>query len=620
VSSSGDYSGIDSIDKIYIVVIDNVIDYLCHIVLPFCEDVEYLFIATDGVPSKAKMIEQRRRRYAADAQSIIREQIYAKHGKVAPTQLWNRSMISPATDFMKLLDLKLFSAETKARIHQIYPKLKQYIYSGSDVRMEGEHKILSFLRSLALSVKDEKIAVFSPDSDTPVLCLTTDISQVITVIRHNQQENSYDIIDINRFYQEIYSRVGNSAKGVKDISLLFTTFGNDFLPKIPSYDVRFNFEHLFTTYMQVFNKLQKRLISSTQLKINLKFLGEIFYMMSLSEKLRLEINYLSHYNQNLPPAIYMMLEENKLDRRDPLNSFFYLFSTYRYDERYDKYFSKINNVFEFRLFSGMTNRDEYRKILDPIEKEVFAATHRVNPRDFLRLGEVNLINERESYIVEPTGYGSTDYYNEFFNGENIADICKSYVTGLIWVFNRYFLDVENDFVYHYERSPLMREISEVLYSAKSEDFRIPDLRIHFSPIQQLFYITPIPRMLRIIPEKYRNEIPPNILQKFQNELDKLIETDDILDLRGVTFANKGFSRIKFPLNDEQVKSMFKDYPKHNYNFDLQDIDILRNQCCNLANFAQMLGQYLGNNFSDKIVKLQSRCLRTHVLPILNSVM
>jgi hypothetical protein len=629
---SAKLSSISSIEEIYAVVIDGVIDYLCNIVLPFCEDVEYLFIAVDGVPSKAKMIEQRRRRYAGDTQEIIREQIYKKYNKIPPQQLWNRSMISPGTDFMNFLDVKLFSSEVRTKIYRIYPKLKRYIYSGSNVREEGEHKILSFLRSLAVK-EEEKIVVFSPDSDTPVLCLTLDSAPAITIIRHNQQEGTYDIIDINRFYQEISSRVGSSNKGVKDLALLFTVFGNDFVPKIPSYDVRFNFEHLFIIYLQVFYKLRDRLIVRGKnfalgqsdkdqpglLEINLNFLGEIFSIMAETEQLKLKINYLAHYDIHLPSAIYMMLEEGKLDPRDPLNSFFHLFFVHRYDRDYDKYFSKFRDFQEFRLFTGMTNKDEYRRISDPIEKEVFSATHRVNPKDFLRLGEVDLINSGGSYMVQSKGYSPAIYYNEFFGNEDIRQISKNYVRGLIWVFNRYFLNKESDWVYPYTRAPLMTDIARILISPGKIDFKIPNIKLWFTPIQHLFYITPIPRLLRLIPKPYVDEIPRKVIQLFDEEVRKHIQANDLLDSRGVTYMNKSFPRIEFPLLDEQVKSMFKNYPKHSFNFDSRDINILRNQNYNLAIFSGIIGSYLKNNFPDEIVMLQTRCLKEKVLPILDSM-
>ena len=45
------------------------------------------------------------------------------------------------------------------------------------------------------------------NSDTPVLCLTLkeEIARSIIIIRHNQQENNYDIIDVSKLYDEIYN-------------------------------------------------------------------------------------------------------------------------------------------------------------------------------------------------------------------------------------------------------------------------------------------------------------------------------------------------------------------------------------------------------------------------------
>ena len=124
-----------------------------------------------------------------------------------------------------------------------------------------------------------------------------DTSRSIVVIRHNQQENNYDIIDIKKFYNEIFAEVGNSSHGVKDIALLFTIFGNDFVPKIPSYDVRYNFQHLFKAYLHAYYKTrQERLIVGNGKILNLALLRNIFSKLSETENQRLQINYLSHYN------------------------------------------------------------------------------------------------------------------------------------------------------------------------------------------------------------------------------------------------------------------------------------------------------------------------------------
>ena len=46
------------------IVLDRVLNILIDEILTFAEGVEFLFISTDGVPTRAKMLEQRRRRYS----------------------------------------------------------------------------------------------------------------------------------------------------------------------------------------------------------------------------------------------------------------------------------------------------------------------------------------------------------------------------------------------------------------------------------------------------------------------------------------------------------------------------------------------------------------------------
>ena len=254
----------------------------------------------------------------------------------------------------------------------------------------------------------------------------------------------------------------------------------------------------------------------------------------------------------------------------------------------------------------LQNKDELKKISDPIEREYFEATHRIDPKDFLRLGEVELTYKDGVYRSRKGNYSSSDYYNEFFQEDRIPDVSKAYVIALKWVFNTYFLSHQNDWVYPYTRAPLMKDISEILFNP-NDDFGIPNINLHFTPIQQLFYIIPIPKLVTLIPMPYRNEITPEILQKFQTELEKHV--NDLMDLRGVTYANKGFSNFVFPLSDKEIKSMFPTYPKHGYDFDSPDVYVLRNQCFNLACYANILGTFLKGNDSDETIRRKITCLK-----------
>ena len=121
-------------------------------------------------------------------------------------------------------------------------------------------------------------------------------------------------------------------------------------------------------------------------------------------------------------------------------------------------------------------------------------------------------------------------------------------------------------MYPYNRAPLLKEIAEALSNIRN--ITIPNIKLRFNPMEHLFYITPISQYIELIPMPYRNEISSNIINLFKQEF--LKHKDDLMDCRGVTYINKCFTRFEFPLQDNQVQSMFVSYPKHNYNFDIND--------------------------------------------------
>ena len=84
-------------------------------------------------------------------------------------------------------------------------------------------------------------------------------------MRHNQQENNYDIIDIDLLRKNIFQYVLNSIKIatkdndikldeisiINDIVFILTIFGNDFLPKLESFNVKYDFDRIIDKYVKM---------------------------------------------------------------------------------------------------------------------------------------------------------------------------------------------------------------------------------------------------------------------------------------------------------------------------------------------------------------------------------
>jgi 5'-3' exonuclease len=296
------------VDKL---IINEVINYIKNMLKHYIisKNLSLLYIAVDGVPSKSKMMTQKIRRYNGTLMSNISKKIYEKHIKDIKKHekryiyeenkiSWNRGKITPGTEFFDKLNYKLSTNKFINELKLICPNLKKYIFSGLYEPGEGEKKIVDHLRTLK-NIK-RKYLIYSPDSDVILLSLllNTEFNDsnkqriyTLKMLRHNQQKDNYDIIDMDIFGDELYnyvfSKIGNNklnrGKIINDIVFIYTMFGNDFLPKIESINVKYDFFEIINIYSKILILLKD--------KINFNYL--IYYSKKIGLK---KINYLFFYN------------------------------------------------------------------------------------------------------------------------------------------------------------------------------------------------------------------------------------------------------------------------------------------------------------------------------------
>ena len=167
-----------------------------------------VYISIDGPAPRAKMVQQRSRRYKATVfEPMISNQIRHSYGVQAVQPTWNPSInASPGTKFM----MKLSNA-LKQKINKNYfGKNLKFILSDAFCPGEGEHKFLNYIRNL--NEPDEtSYCLYGKDADLLVLSMTLRKNNVF-VCRPNDNKLNKDIykyvyIDVNamknRFYNEI---------------------------------------------------------------------------------------------------------------------------------------------------------------------------------------------------------------------------------------------------------------------------------------------------------------------------------------------------------------------------------------------------------------------------------
>lgn len=274
------------IPKIHEIIINTVARYVIYMLKNLInpDKLKYLFIAIDGTPTMSKIIEQKRRRYMGAVMAGIKQKIFEKHKTTLEKKQYNRYLfetykfsfnkteISPATDLLDMLYIRLTDNEFVSELKKICPKLHDYKCSGPYVPNEGEKKIIDVLRSVYH--EQAEYVIYSPDTDLTLLGLLLNSKYLtengnnknisfLKILRYNQQEEHYDVIDIDKLSENLYSYIQkkikvpsplNKDRVIQDVVFLLTVFGNDFVPKLITFDVRHDFDLIIDKYIQILDK------------------------------------------------------------------------------------------------------------------------------------------------------------------------------------------------------------------------------------------------------------------------------------------------------------------------------------------------------------------------------
>ncbi|ORM41410.1 5'-3' exoribonuclease 2 -like protein [Babesia sp. Xinjiang] len=128
------------------------IDRLFYLVRPR----KLLYLAIDGVAPRAKMNQQRSRRFKSAAEADLEAETYAKvaaefaaqNVTVPPKETrWDSNVITPGTPFMDELSKRVVAfIEERRQLFEAWARI-HVIYSDANAPGEGEHKIMNFVRN-----------------------------------------------------------------------------------------------------------------------------------------------------------------------------------------------------------------------------------------------------------------------------------------------------------------------------------------------------------------------------------------------------------------------------------------------------------------------------------------
>lgn len=402
------FNNLLTIEFVNTIIFQKIQDYIIYILNNCCitDKLELLYICIDGVPSKAKIITQRKRGFVGKFISTEKKKILKNiknliniepdtfnnlpynHYKFHNNQIsFNKNFIKPATDFMIKLVQDLKSKEFFQKIRSI-GNIKIMIDDFNNPG-EAEHKFIQYILNNGLN-KD--VCVHSPDADLIILLLNLQIEN-LSLMRFNQQhsnlEDSFENflieeINLNKFKNYLFELVKDDIKinddmkhsCILDISMLYSFFGNDFIANIESLTV-YNIDYIPLIYSQVYNKLKKNLIiKTTKYIINSEFLTEIFKILSENENTNLKQIIISSKYKNI----------DKLKKNISRYSDFYLNNSIE-DIDIIEFVDKYNNSRILDLFNEKKNIDSIlkKKILN---------------RDYLEFSDVEATDLSDKEILK----------------------------------------------------------------------------------------------------------------------------------------------------------------------------------------------------------------------------
>ena len=279
-------------------MIDEVVAYLKYVV-SYYPPRKILYIAIDGVAPRAKMNQQRSRRFKSAKDKEITNEIRKKHKEPVDFS-WDTNAITPGTQFMQKLCYQIRYAIE----NDIFFESFHTIFSDAYVPMEGEHKIISHIRQCK---NDEICVIYGLDADLIFLSILS--SNKVFLMRERDQfgdvrgRKPFWYMDICTLKEKLIAEIKENINIdihddmlVKDFVLYCFLLGNDFVPKCPCLFIHEGgIDELINTYAFVVNEYKCSIVDKYN-NINLSIFYQFIKRLSENEGFRLQ----AYHKKNIP--------------------------------------------------------------------------------------------------------------------------------------------------------------------------------------------------------------------------------------------------------------------------------------------------------------------------------
>ncbi|ETM41426.1 hypothetical protein L914_12779 [Phytophthora nicotianae] len=499
--------------------------YLDRLITHIIKPKKLVYIAIDGVAPRAKLNQQRSRRFRAglDRQQAMDKERYMQiklqdekdgHKAKSVANKFDSNCITPGTEFLSKLSQHLvYFVRQKMKNDPLWARLEVF-FSGSEVPGEGEHKIVEFIRHRKMAEDYEanmRHCMYGSDADLMLLGLMTHephftlVRETVVWGSHHKkvaakqiEEQQWQLVHLSLFreYLMMEMRVQPPLDGERmldDFILLTFLLGNDFIPHSPTLEIS---EDAIPLLLKVYRELletHKGSYLTLNGKItNVKLLQELFQVIG---------------NQEEEILINRAMEEQRRSGR-----------------RGGRQQSKQHDVDAAEVQRAiMALRDDDDDIPPPLlddeedeEEAERALLEALDGPEETRMSfelersdrEVLLLVGSESFQDTKWNYYERKYGIKRGNGDagnkELEQVKKSYMEALVWCLAYYFQGPQSwSWYYPYHYAPMVSDLTDIEDMITNVKFdEDPSVAGPLLPFEQLMSNLPA-SSANLVPEPYR---------------------------------------------------------------------------------------------------------------------
>ncbi|RXN27877.1 5 -3 exoribonuclease 1 [Labeo rohita] len=450
------------------------------------------FMAVDGVAPRAKMNQQRGRRFrsAKEAEEKIKKAL--EKGEVLPTEArFDSNCITPGTDFMARLQEQLkYFVHNKLSTDKSWQGVNVYL-SGHETPGEGEHKIMEFIRSETTKPghnPNTRHCLYGLDADLIMLGLTSHephFSLLREEVRFGgkksqkritaPEETTFHLLHLSLMREYIdyeFSELRNKISFEYDLERIIDDWvlmgflvGNDFIPHLPHLHINHDaLPLLYRTYISVLPSLGGYLNENGRLNL----VNFEKYLEKLSDLLLHAITLFFQFDREHFSEVFVDLKwfESKVG---------------------NKYLNEAAG-----LAAEEASVKDVKKSKASDDSLCLAALDGVRDSHSTpgREGTEEDGEDDDMFETEFRQYKRTYYMTkmgvEVVSDEFLADQAKCYVEGIQWILHYYYHGVQSwSWYYPYHYAPFLSDVRNISGLALTFDLAKP-----FMPFEQLLGVLP----------------------------------------------------------------------------------------------------------------------------------